>query len=234
LTNRAGSRLGSLELGVKRDGPRKAAVIVAHPDDEVLWAGGTILLRPRWSWHVASLCRAGDADRAPKFHRVVAQLGAAGSMGELDDGPEQHALNDAQVRETVLSILPAAQYDLILTHGPRGEYTRHRRHEETCRAVVGLWADGALSAVNIWMFGFEDGGGAYLPRAQAEATTQESFSEEIWRRKYRLLTEGYGFAPESWEARATPRSEAFWSFHDALADCRWVDGEHRRECEVAE
>ena len=47
------------------------------------------------------------------------------------------------MRETVLSIVHAVPYDLILTHGPRGEYTRHRRHEETCRAVVGLWADGA-------------------------------------------------------------------------------------------
>ena len=64
--------------------------MVAHSDDEVLWAGDTILLRPHWSWHVASLCRARDADRAPTFQRVVAQLGAVGSMGDLDDGPEQH------------------------------------------------------------------------------------------------------------------------------------------------
>lgn len=184
-------------------------------------------MRPQWSWHVATLCRATDPDRAPKFQQVVAQLGAVGSMGSLDDDPEQYPLDDARVREAVLAIVPAAQYDLILTHGPRGEYTRHRRHEETCRAVVGLWADGTLSAQAVWMFGFEDGGGSYLPRVQAAATRQETFSEEIWRRKYQLMTQGYGFALESWEARATPRSEAFWCFHDAQTACRWVEGEHR-------
>lgn len=235
LLNSASSQRPTLRLEELPPGlVRKAAVIVAHPDDEVLWAGGAILLRPHWSWHVAALCRARDADRAPKFQSIVAQLGAVGSIGELDDGQEQHPLDDAQVRETVLSILPATRYDLILTHGPRGEYTRHRRHEETCRAVVGLWADGALSAEAVWMFGFEDGGGTYLPRAQAEATRHETFGEEIWRHKYRLMTQGYGFSPDSWEARATPRSEAFWVFHDARAAWRWVEGERRQEREAAE
>ena len=82
---------------------KNAAVIVAHPDDELLWAGGTILSRRQWSWHVVSLCRASDADRAPKFHRVLARLGAVGAMGDLDDGPEQNPLDDARVREVVLS-----------------------------------------------------------------------------------------------------------------------------------
>ena len=220
-----GGMAAGAERGVIHVIPKNAAVIVAHPDDELLWAGGTILSRRQWSWHVVSLCRASDADRAPKFHRVLARLGAVGAMGDLDDGPEQNPLDDARVREVVLSLVPAARYDVILTHGPRGEYTRHRRHEETCRAVVGLWADGALSADALWMFAFEDDGRAYLPRVQRKATRQETFSDEIWQEKYRLMTEDYGFGTASWEARTTPRSEAFWCFDDPLAACRWVDCE---------
>jgi hypothetical protein len=37
-----------------------AAVIVAHPDDETLWAGGMILTHPGYNWFVASLCRKSD------------------------------------------------------------------------------------------------------------------------------------------------------------------------------
>lgn len=201
----------------------KAVVIVAHPDDEVLWAGGAILARRHWSWRVASLCRSDDPDRAPRFRRVMEQLGAVGAMSNLDDGPEQRPLEDALVRNTVLSLVPAVPYDLILTHGPRGEYTRHRRHEETCRAVVGLWADGSLEAAAIWLFGFEDGDGAYMPRPQPESTIQEALDNAIWHEKFRLVTEVYGFSPESWEAQATPRSEAFWRFDDPKTARRWVE-----------
>ena len=44
---------------------RSAVVIVAHPDDEVIWCGGLILQKPDWDWTILSLCRATDRDRRP-------------------------------------------------------------------------------------------------------------------------------------------------------------------------
>ena len=44
----------------------QAAVIVAHPDDEMLWCGGYILTHPEFHWRIITLCRASDPDRAPK------------------------------------------------------------------------------------------------------------------------------------------------------------------------
>ena len=108
----------------------RAAVVVAHPDDETLWCGGYILTHPEFRWRIVTLCRALDSDRAPKFRRVLQRLGAEGEMADLDDGPDQAPLPLEQVQETTARLLAGTSYDLILTHGPQGEYTQHRRHEE--------------------------------------------------------------------------------------------------------
>ena len=122
--------------------PRKTArvaVIVAHPDDETLWAGGLLLSHPEWSPFVVTLCRGEDPDRAPKFFKALERLGAKGIMGKLDDGPDQFPLSSEHVEDTILSLLPKLEFDILLTHAPQGEYTWHRRHGEVSRAVQELW-----------------------------------------------------------------------------------------------
>ena len=195
----------------------RAAVVVAHPDDETLWCGGYILTHPEYDWRVVTLCRASDPDRAPKFRRVLGQLGAVGEMADLDDGPDQVPLPIEQIQETIARLLAGSSSSLILTHGPRGEYTRHRRHEECCRSVVELWRSGRISTNRLWLFAYEDGGHAYLPRVRDDADRRDILAENVWLEKRRLITDVYGYGPESWEARATPREEGFWCFDTAEA-----------------
>ena len=133
-------------------------------------------------------------------------------MADLDDGPDQFPLEDSAVGDTVLDLLGGEQFDLVLTHGPRGEYTRHLRHEEVSRAVGRLYEAGAGDWGRVWMFNYEDGERAYLPRARPNADVRLELSEGIWRRKYELITDVYGFSDESFEAKTTPREEAFSVF----------------------
>ncbi len=209
-----------------------AVMVVAHPDDETLWAGGTALMHPDWQWTVASLCRLSDPDRRPRFLQATQKLGAAGVMGDLDDGPEQLPLSEPQVQQTLLSLLPPEYFNLILTHGPYGEYTRHRRHEETSRAVIRLWEAGLIRADEVWMFAYEDsgkGGKDDLPRAIKTAHLVVPLPEDIWQEKYRTITEIYGFSPESYEACITLREEAFWCFRSPVAFREWLKTRGREQ-----
>ena len=203
---------------MKLETARNVCIIVAHPDDETLWAGGTILMHPQWRCFIFSLCRGSDLNRAPKFKQALSEFGASGSMADMNDGPEQYPLALSELQQTILMGLAAPVYDLVLTHGPKGEYTRHRRHEEVSQAVLELVQNGKISCRELWLFAYEDGGGQYLPRADAEASYSVSLPDDIWQRKYKIITDIYGFAPESWESRVTPRTEGFLSVNIAKSD----------------
>ena len=144
--------------------PKNVAVIVAHPDDETLWAGGTILSHPSWKCFIVSVCRGNDTERASKFYKALKVLKSEGNMGILDDGPDQKPLDEEEVEQTILNLLPEKHYDLIISHNPNGEYTRHIRHEEVSKAVIHLWSKNKIIADELLTFAYEDGQKKYYPR----------------------------------------------------------------------
>jgi LmbE family N-acetylglucosaminyl deacetylase len=202
---------------------KAVVVIVAHPDDETLWTGGTILSYPSWNWYIVTLCRASDGDRSSKFFQTLQVLGSIGKMGDLDDGPEQKPLAEHEVQRTILELLPPRHFDLVISHNPTGEYTRHLRHEETGRAVITLWHAGQLAADELWTFAYEDGGQRYLPRPIKTAPIYHLLPERTWHRKYRIITETYGFSQDSFEAETTPRAESFWQFTNSADAQEWLE-----------
>jgi LmbE family N-acetylglucosaminyl deacetylase len=201
---------------------KNVAVIVAHPDDETLWAGGTILSHPAWNFFVISLCRASDKNRAPKFFEALKIYRTMGTMGDLEDNPEQKPLNENMVQETLFQLLPQKYFDLIISHNPNGEYTRHIRHEEVSKAVIKLWHSGKISTHELWTFAYEDGGKKYYPKPINTATIHHILTKRIWLRKYSIIREIYGFEKGSFEAETTPRTEAFWQFTNSYDAQKWL------------
>ncbi|MGD0581462.1 MAG: PIG-L family deacetylase [Bacteroidales bacterium] len=191
---------------------KTVAIIVAHPDDETLWCGGTILSNPEWNTFIVCLCRGNDKERAHRFFKALNCYGSKGIMGEIDDGPQQRPIDEEELNRAILHLLPPWHFDLLITHSPCGEYTRHIRHEEISKAVIKLWHSGKLSASELWTFAYEDNNKKYYPRPVGNADIFHTLSEIIWQKKYNIITKTYGFDRGSFEAETTPVSESFWKY----------------------
>jgi LmbE family N-acetylglucosaminyl deacetylase len=202
---------------------KTVAVIVAHPDDETLWAGGTILSHPIWNCFIVSLCRGHDPDRAPRFYEALKILKSQGIMADLDDGPNQLPLDIKEVEQTIIGLLPQKHFDLIISHNPSGEYTRHIRHEEVGEAIINLWNSDKITTSEIRLFAYEDGHKEYYPKAVKTAAIYQPLTKRTWQRKYSIITKTYGFEKESWEAKTTPVAEAFWRFTHSFIAKKWMN-----------
>ncbi|NVN94058.1 MAG: PIG-L family deacetylase [Bacteroidetes bacterium] len=197
---------------------KTVACIVAHPDAETLWAGGTIMSHPSWKVFVVSVFKGNNPDSASMFNKALKNLKSEGIMGNLDDSSEQKPKDEKLIKKTILNLLPAKHFDMIISHNPSSEFMENSCNEVVGKAVIKLWNSGKISADQLWNFAYEDGEKEYYPEAVNPASFYQLLKKEIWMKKYKIITETYGFRQNSWEAETTPRAEAFWQtskFRDA-------------------
>jgi len=199
---------------------KEAVIIIAHPDDEIIWCGGMILQNPEWDWTVLSLCRAGDRDRSPKFRAVCESLDMASYISDLDDSNPLKAIRPGcEIGLRIREFLSDMNWDLCLTHGPAGEYG-HQRHIEAHNEVRRLADDGVLRCDELWTFAYscdpETGECDVLPDADIVISlTPEQLAE-----KKRIVHEEYGYGRDSFEVRACISTEAFHRHYPAYRENR--------------
>lgn len=96
---------------------------MAHPDDEALWCAGIVIRYPKKDWLIVCCTKPfKDPERADKFLDSCDVLGAKSFLVGF---PER----DGPIPKPDLS-----GRDLVISHGPNGEYG-HPQHREVHRLV---------------------------------------------------------------------------------------------------
>ena len=178
----------------------EAICIVAHPDDETIWMGGTILTHFFWDWIIFCLCRKGDLDREPKFFRACDIYGAKGIILDLDDEILE-PLDNEEVVNKIINNLPKRNFDFVFTHGVNGEYG-HIRHKEINLAVRNIVNSGKIKCGEVKFFSYNNGvceGGDYV----------NVLSDDIFKKKREIIKRAYGFSEDSFEVKCSGKQEAF-------------------------
>lgn len=145
----------------------KGLCIVAHPDDHVLWMGGTILRLKDWNWHILSLCNShntGFVEQKDTFNKSCSALSADKySAKALKDYQNEESKEKEQLdkmKEEILSFADNNYYDLIFTHSINlnCEYSYHANHEEARDAVNQLIKGNLLKTKGVLYFCYKSGG----------------------------------------------------------------------------
>ena len=190
--------------------PRGSAlVVVAHPDDETIWMGGTIFANPAVRWTIVSLSRASDRDRAPKFRAVLRAYRVRGIIADWEDEGKMKFMESIDEAERILvKCLRQKNYTYLFTHGRLGEYG-HPRHRALYRAVLRLLKSKKLNAQCCFTFDY------YLNQRRGYAVPNQgaplviSLPHTLWLKKKKIIEKMYGFSPNSFESRSSRKVEAF-------------------------
>ena len=190
---------------------REILVIVAHPDDETIWVGGT-LLRTKFNKTIICLCRKNDKDRNPRFKKACEVLKAIGYIFDLDDSERGYykKISSEEIIKKILRVTKGKNYDYVFTHGKNGEYG-HQRHKQVHDAIVEMLERGLLSAKKVFFFSYLKKKNFFHGYAIYNSNADKLIKlnrEQLFMKK-NLIKNIYGFREKSFEEKSSGKIEAF-------------------------
>lgn len=194
---------------------KEILVIIAHPDDETIWMGGTLLkIKEKQDSNVTLIClsRRNDPDRYPKFRKACEILGVKGYIFDLDDAEEGEYKNvsSQQIINTILKITKDNIYTTLYTHNKNGEYG-HRRHIETHNAIQEMQSRGLLFAEEVYFFSYKKVENKYQGYAihNSNADKLIKLGKSYLNMKKKIIQNIYGYKKGGFEEESCRATEAF-------------------------
>lgn len=130
----------------------KNLMIVAHPDDELIFGGGHLL---EGDYLVLCITNGRNKTRKAEFQKVMEDTGNQGIILEYPDKVCGSRDEWDNVKDGIFSdiekVITLKKYDMIVTHNERGEYG-HIHHKMTHSLVVEAFEDKRPTA-KLYFFG---------------------------------------------------------------------------------
>ncbi|WP_124101187.1 PIG-L family deacetylase [Ruminococcus sp. Marseille-P6503] len=127
-------------------------MIVAHPDDELLWGGGHLM---EGGYMVLCITDGKDRVRSEEFYRVMKESGNEGIILEYPDKVRGKRDDWSRVRGGIVSdierVMKYKDWELIVTHNKNGEYG-HIHHQMLHSFVTQVYNDDEIDS-RLYCFG---------------------------------------------------------------------------------
>ena len=128
-------------------------MIVAHPDDEILWGGANLY---KYSYFVVCLTNGYNLDRAKDYRKILKFTKNSGMILDYPDLKDNNVRDDwSEVKIGILKdlsvIVNYKYWNKIVTHGPEGT-TGHIHHKKTCEYVTKIVKE-SNKYKNLYYFG---------------------------------------------------------------------------------
>jgi hypothetical protein len=181
---------------------KEALLLVAHPDDETIFCGGTMLTYPDWNWTVICLTHSLESPyqysqvRSQQFRRAMEGFKQMGvniisykDLGQEDKGNERD-ITEADIGQWKTSIQALKlSPNIVFTHNTKGEYG-HAQHIAVNKIAHEIFS-------NVWEF-ICPGATNVSPQPTKQLSNEVKLSSSVLARKKEIFNNNYVSEWELW------------------------------------